>query len=180
MFQLVQMKIKLNKILVEKIPISSTSNKVFQCWQKISEFKKMKKKREKNRKTEKTEKITVGKKKEKGKTYSNIYKFKHMKSYLIPNEYDGKKRSMFHAFRLMLMIEVGCLCHAQTPNWNICNFNQILLNVSWTVWYNIINWTRFGVMLINVSVWWCEKPLLSQYYLYAHNMIFCVEYIKAH
>lgn len=162
------MKIKLNNILVEKIPISSTSNKVFQCWQKnvwIWEYekktRKTKKKTKKNRKR-KNGKITVGKKKEKGKTYSNIYKFKHMKSYLIPNVYDGKKRSIFHAFSLMLMIEVGCLCHAQTPNWNICNFNQILLNVSWTVWYNIINWTRFGVMLINVSVWWCEKPLLSQ------------------
>lgn len=38
-----------------------------------------------------------------------------MNSYLIPNEYDGKKRSMY-AFSLMLMIEVGCLCHAKTPN----------------------------------------------------------------
>lgn len=115
MFQLVQMKIKLNKILVEKYRFLQLQTKFFNVDKKCLNLR-IRKKNEKKQKNGKNGKKSVGKKKEKGKTYSNIYKFKHMKSYLIPNEYDGKKRSMFHAFSLMLMIEVGCLCHAQTPN----------------------------------------------------------------
>lgn len=64
---------------------------------------------------------------------------------------------------LMFMIGVVCRCHTQLPKWNICNFNQIFVNVSWTV-YNIINWTRFSVMLINVSV--VMWKTVAQYYVY--------------